>query len=56
MNQKNSTEPVLKLVLFTGLGGVFVTIIGITWQRDLLAVGGILLVASCIHAIARLVK
>ena len=50
------TEPVLKLILFTGLGGLFVTIFGIVFGRDLLAVGGIFLIVSCIHAITRLVK
>ena len=52
----NRTQPVFKLILFAGLGGLAVTIIGIAFKRDLLALGGLFLIASCIHAIARLVK
>jgi hypothetical protein len=35
MNPK--TEPVFKLILFTGLLGVFITPLGIIVQRDILA-------------------
>lgn len=50
------TEPVIKLILFVGLGGILVTILGAAFERDLLALGGIFLVATCIHAITHLVK
>jgi hypothetical protein len=54
MSQK--TEPVFKLVLSVGLIGVFVTMLGIIDRRDILALGGMILIASSLHAIARLVK
>jgi len=54
MSQK--TEPVFKLVLSVGLVGVIVTLLGIIDRRDVLALGGMILVASSLHAVARLVK
>ena len=54
MSQK--TEPVFKLVLFVGLIGIIVTLLGIFDRRDVLALGGMILIASSLHAIARLVK
>jgi hypothetical protein len=50
------TQPVFTLVLFSGLVGLAVTVIGIAFDRDLLALGGLFLVAACLHAIVRLVK
>jgi len=52
----SKTEPVFKLILFTGLLGVLITLWGVIDRRDILALGGIILIACCINAIARLVK
>ena len=54
MNQK--TEPVLKLILSFGLVGILLIVWGITDRRDILALSGAILIATCISAIARLVK
>jgi hypothetical protein len=54
MNQ--ATDPVFKLILSVGLGGILLLIFGILDRRDLLALAGAILIASSISTIARLVK
>ena len=54
MNSK--TDPVFKLILSVGLVGSVITLWAISGNRDILALGGIVLIATCVHAIARLVK
>ena len=54
MTSKNA--PVFNLILSAGLFGVLVTICGAYYKEDILALGGILLVACCINMIARPVK
>lgn len=54
MSQK--TEPVFTVLLAVGLIGILMIIWGIIDRRDLLALGGTVLVASSVTAIARLVK
>ena len=54
MNSK--TAPVFNLILSAGFFGVLITIWGAYYDRDILALGGIILIACCISAIARLGK
>ncbi len=52
----HKTEPVFTVLLAVGLIGILMIIWGIVDRRDLLALGGTILVASSVTAIARLVK
>ena len=50
------TESVTKLTLFSGLLGLLVTLRGIVDRRDIIALGGIILITCHISAIVRLAK
>ena len=51
MNQK--TEPVFKLILFFGFFGILLTLWGLADRRDIIALAGTILIATCMSAIAR---
>ena len=53
---KKATDTVFSFILFFFLMGIFLIIWGIVDKRDLLALAGAGLIATCIHSIARLVK
>jgi len=50
------TEPLFKFILFFCLIGLALVIWGLAAYRDLVTFSGTVLIATCIHAIARLVK
>ena len=50
------TEPVFKLILAVGFGGLLLIVLGILDRRDLLTLAGAIVVASALHTIAKLVK
>jgi hypothetical protein len=52
----SKTAPVFNLILSAGVFGVLITIWGAYFGRDILTLGGFILIACCISAIARLVK
>jgi hypothetical protein len=51
-----STEPLFKFILFFCLLGVIQMVLGFAFGRDLVVLAGNILAATCIIAIARLVK
>jgi hypothetical protein len=51
-----ATDPVFKLVLTVGFGGLLLIVFGLLNERDFLALAGAILIASSISTIARLVK
>ena len=50
------TEPLFKFILFICLLGILQVILGFAFDRDAIALAGNILVATCVIAIARLVK
>lgn len=51
-----ATDPVFKLVLSIGFGGLLLIVFGVLDEGDLLALAGAILIASSISTTARLVK
>jgi hypothetical protein len=50
------TEPLFKFILFICLLGILQMILGFAFEKDLVVLSGNILVATCVIAIARLVK
>ncbi len=50
------TETLFKFILFICLLGILQVILGLVFERELIVLAGNILVATCVMAIARLVK
>lgn len=56
VTRSRQTEPLFKFILFICLLGILQMILGFAFEKDLVVLSGNILVATCVIAIARLVK